>query len=327
MCENMDFQNNNYRGKYYRGRGRGRGRGSRGGFRKHPRGSHKRQYNDERPYYHQKTKQNYDTISCNTHAPNDTRLIDTDSRNNRGWHQKGWNQNSTLRPAINEDTISTFSEIKLEPRLMEKDVESKISYNEWDSPEDRLHMTLKKPVNKIKPKIEPKFINNDPPQNEEMLNKFETNNSQKTERSNTSMASDLTKNSRSEGFDRNMIKAEVSKFEKCLSYTDNVPKGALNEFQNTSSVKKSKRTFAPREKKQDTVLDKGTLQLRILLKNKQLARMITCDLLSEPTESRPTLIVKNSDGKQLLLGVDVDKIAENINKEINPSLDLRWEMR
>jgi hypothetical protein len=93
-----------------------------------------------------------------------------------------------------------FSEIKREPRLIEKDLESKVSQNEWDTHEDPFNKSNKKYV-KNKPKNSVHPVNNEKNQKKKPHQNFETPISDKTERSNTSLASDLTKNSRSDNID------------------------------------------------------------------------------------------------------------------------------
>lgn len=104
----MDFQNSNYRGTKFRGRGKGRGgRGGRG------RGGYKgSRPNRNKKYYQGNPNQNYDVASCNTQVQNDDRLIDTAFESKRGWNKKHYKEYDHHRNARDvTDTQSTGSQI------------------------------------------------------------------------------------------------------------------------------------------------------------------------------------------------------------------------
>lgn len=141
------------------------------------------------------------------------------------------------------------------------------------------------------------------------------------------MASDLTKNSRSENFDRNLKKPDIENNPKKHSQTPGNTKGNT-ESQNMTNIKKSSRTFVPKEKKtRPCILQKGSFQLRILLESREVTRTINCELLKEECKEVPTITVVDKEGQQIVISIDVDDIARAINSEINPDIDLRWEMR
>lgn len=141
------------------------------------------------------------------------------------------------------------------------------------------------------------------------------------------MASDLTKNSRSENFDRNLKKPDIENIQKKNSQAAGSVKGNT-ESQNMTNIKKSNRTFVPKEKQvKPFVLQKGSFQLRILLESREVTRTINCELLKEECKEVPSITVVDKEGQQMTISIDVDNIAKAINSEINPDIDLRWEMR
>lgn len=125
----------------------------------------------------------------------------------------------------------------------------------------------------------------------------ETPNSQNTERSNTSLASDLTKNSRSDNLDKNLRKTEAELNEKPEV---KVPKGALNEFQQIGNIKKTSRTFVPKEREKDKIIHKGNVQVQFLLSNgEKWTHNIGLHQVSEAVGKYKYITVYNKKGSKL----------------------------
>lgn len=149
------------------------------------------------------------------------------------------------------------------------------------------------------------------PYHEKKLNKFDTTASQKTDKSNTSMASERTKNSRSEAFDKNIARQESSNMDPIL------------EFQNKTSIKKSSRTFIPKDKSPDNVLKSASFQLEFVLENQEIMKTVTYDILSEEPDDSKYLIFFDKKGKKMVVAINLENLSNTLNTEINPEIDLR----
>jgi hypothetical protein len=150
------------------------------------------------------------------------------------------------------------------------------------------------------------------PYHERKIHKFDTTASQKTDKSNTSMASERTKNSRSEAFDKNIVRQESSNMDPIL------------EFQSKTSIKKSSRTFIPKEKTPDNILKSASFQLEFVLENQEIMKTVTYEVLSdEPTDSK-YLIFFDKNGKKMIIAIDLENVSNTLNTEINPEIDLRY---
>lgn len=108
-------------------------------------------------------------------------MIETNPNNHKGWKKYYGGPNKYYDKSRDEDTISIQSE------------SGHTHYNEWDSPEDYLTTSLRKDKNNYR-NAKRKRYNQYQYKNQRKVNKIiETTISQKTDKSNTSMASDLTK--------------------------------------------------------------------------------------------------------------------------------------
>jgi hypothetical protein len=244
-------------------------------------------------YYQNKNTQNFDTSSCNTQNQQENRLIETGGNPNRGWNHNYY-----------EDTISLQGEINNEPRLIERDYECKVSYNEWEYTDDYLDSSFKNnrynnPKNGYKK-------HKNVPYRDKKLQKFETTTSQKTDKSNTSMASEKTKNSRSEAFEKNIVRQEST----------------ILEPYNKTSIKRSNRTFIPKEKVPDNILKSASFQLEFVLENQEIMKTVTYDLLSEEPSDGKFLIFFDTNGQKMIIGIDLANLSHTLNTEINPEINL-----
>lgn len=192
-----------YRNKYQRGRTRGRP-----GYRRPYRGRQKAHFNENHSLNAGSASQ-ADNVSCSSQSHTENFVGDKQAFNKkRGWKSKpkpkannpkqaSDDAGKEVRTNKEEDIISTLSEIKVEPKLMDKDVDTKASHNEWEAEEVPFSL-LPKPQNLNVPDLnEVKALGGQAA--EEPRNKTENFNStysQKTEKSTASFGSDLTKNSK-----------------------------------------------------------------------------------------------------------------------------------
>jgi hypothetical protein len=265
-------------------------------------------------YYQNKNTQNFDTSSCNTQNQQENRLIETGGNPNRGWNHNYYN-----------DTISLQGEINNEPRLIERDYECKVSYNEWEYTDDYLDSSFKNnrynnPKNGYKK-------HKNVPYRDRKIQKFDTTASQKTDKSNTSLASEKTKNSRSDAFEKNIVRQESSNVAPKKFINDWGHKDPTSEPYNKTSIKRSNRTFIPKEKVPDNILKSASFQLEFVLENQEIMKTVTYDLLSEEPSDGKHLIFFDTNGQKMIIGIDLANLSNTLNTEINPEINLRHALK
>lgn len=106
-----------------------------------------------------------------------------------------------------------------------------------------------------------------------------------------------------------------------------MPNGKILNTRVIGNAKKHNRIFTPKDKRPDYDRKFFTFQLRIILEGRNVVRKISCEVLRNPPDNRPYLVVKAKTGDTLALDIDIEELAKSLNNEINPKLDLRRELR
>ncbi|CAI2375105.1 unnamed protein product [Moneuplotes crassus] len=289
----MDF----HESRYYQRRARGRGRGRRGyrGYR----GAHKHSF---RP----STTHNYDTISCKTHHVEENRLIDTNPDHHKGWKKYSATKKVLDKSKKEEDIISIQSET-----LGTRDHRQGQYNNEWESQEDKLTNSLKK-TNRKQHKNKRRNILSDKNHEKTKVNENISLN-----------ASDLTKNSQSEGFAKPEDSKVVSQRISSPKKKENDTKLKSEKDTKAKLSKKPTRPFIPKDRRSSNILSSSYFQLKFQMESKEIAKSIRCDLLKNPDKSRETVVIGPSD---TIIGIEISKILDSIISEIKTDLDLGFAL-
>lgn len=145
-----------------------------------------------------------------------------------------------------------------------------------------------------------------------------------TDKSNTSMASDLTKNSRSEAFDRTTPSAVAAQSKSKAYGAEPTPKKKPESETLSKTIKKPSKPFVPKDRVVENVISSTSFQIKFLLKTKEICKTVKVDLLKSPSKVMETLELTPWNA---IIGLEMSKLIDSIISELNSEIDLRHALK
>jgi hypothetical protein len=213
--------------------------------------------------------------------------------------------------------MAVRNEVMVQTKLYDKDGSS-ISQQSMEYPHNSKPAVSNKPANN-KNADPPKMINDD----STMPHKYEMDA--------MSIASVKTTNTQSKLIDSRNFKYDEFTEKHNVDNADTDSQISQNNVMVKANIKNSGRIFVPTKKhSEDYTLPEGseTVNVKILASNnREITKKITVSPVLETPNDENYILANTKDGQTLILPLDVDALAKQINEEVDPSQDLHWSLR
>ena len=189
------------------------------------------------------------------------------------------------------------NEVMVQKKLYKKqDTSSTVSHNEGENAKNITTEPMAKTVS-AKPVSQPKMINNDTPL----------------------QAPD----------DKSMMSTESIKTTMSQSkITDTDSQTSQSNVMLKAKIKRTDRIFVPNKKRVEEIKEPAeSVNIEILLEKRKVQRTIRLMTSPEAPKNEPYILATTKDGRTLILPLDVDALAKQINDEVDPSQNLAWDIR
>mmetsp|Transcript_28224 Transcript_28224/g.28017 ORF Transcript_28224/g.28017 Transcript_28224/m.28017 type:complete len:171 (+) Transcript_28224:449-961(+) len=145
-----------------------------------------------------------------------------------------------------------------------------------------------------------------------------------TDKSNTSMASDLTKNSRSDAFDRTTPSAVAAERKSKVHGHEAAPKKGIESPNIPKSTKKTTKPFVPKDRVVENVICSSSFKIKFLLNTKEIWKTVKVNLLKSPIKDMDIIELTPWNA---IVGLEMSKLVDTIISEINSEIDLRHALK